>query len=663
MFKSKTWLILLFINILSCNANFDNNVNALRNKDLSPQRNLFDQDLYDDSLDPDLCDKQLSLILANTTFALPFLDAGFRVPRGILEGNLVDLGNYHQCLAIRQNIEDTPQSREILTSDVPMLSSMAVTVALCIPKACSTHQALSAVAASLDFTEDYCRLPGDKPTAPVDYVAICVFSVIGALVLFSTCYDLLYVFLYKKDPKEKSTLYICFSVYTNTQRLLTFKAGADSLDCLDGIRAISIIWVIVGHTHSTATEFPIQNLLRISEWIQSYNSLWIMAAPLSVDTFFMMSGLLCVYTVAKKGTRRSFLKNLPLFYLHRYLRMFPLLAAAILLQASLAHHVADGPFWSTVAREVDSCRQSWWIALLHLQNYVSGPICLGQTWYLSVDMQLYWISPLVLVWLCAPGRGGGRRAGWCAVTLAVLTSLLAATIYCFLNDFPFHPISNTGNVGRYMQDYYINTLTRAPPFFIGLVFGYALHLWRDTKIELSKILVGILWTLAGALTSFAVFVHYPILQSDYDNQLLDNFLNSYMRSFWAIGVGWLVFACKHGYGGPINWFLSLRLWKLPARLSYAMYLLHMSAMIIINSMQLSPFYFTQWNLIFTFFADMVLAILLAVVLTLAVDAPFSTLQKMLFEGGAKKSNQSSPLQNNNVQIIDAYKDQDLESYK
>lgn len=33
------------------------------------------------------------------------MDAGARIPKGILTGNMVDLGNYHQCLGIDLQLE------------------------------------------------------------------------------------------------------------------------------------------------------------------------------------------------------------------------------------------------------------------------------------------------------------------------------------------------------------------------------------------------------------------------------------------------------------------------------------------------------------------------------------------------------------------------------
>lgn len=66
------------------------------------------------------------------------------------------------------------------------------------------------------------------------------------------------------------------------------------------------------------------------------------------------------------------IRNVHLYYLHRLLRMFPVLAAGVLLQASLTNHLSDGPQWGDiVAHKVHKCRRFWWPTLLHIQNYVT----------------------------------------------------------------------------------------------------------------------------------------------------------------------------------------------------------------------------------------------------------------------------------------------------
>lgn len=67
------------------------------------------------------------------------------------------------------------------------------------------------------------------------------------------------------DPKKANILFRSFSVYSNTQRLLTFNSNPNALDCLDGIRTISMMWVVVGHTfqmHSLVSN--ISSLIEVS---------------------------------------------------------------------------------------------------------------------------------------------------------------------------------------------------------------------------------------------------------------------------------------------------------------------------------------------------------------------------------------------------------------
>lgn len=49
------------------------------------------------------------------------------------------------------------------------------------------------------------------------------------------------------------------------------------------------------------------------------------------------------------------------------------------------------------------------------------------------------------------------------------------------------------------------------------------------------------------------------------------------------------------FTGPINWFLSLQIWKLPARLSYAVYLIHMAVIFTGTGSWLKTYYYTEGN--------------------------------------------------------------------
>ena len=44
----------------------------------------------------------------------------------------------------------------------------------------------------------------------------------------------------------------------------------------------------------------------------------------------------------------------------------------------------------------------------------------------------------------------------------------------------------------YFVNYYINTLTRAPPFFVGMLYGYILYVFKGKKIHIPKVRIYII---------------------------------------------------------------------------------------------------------------------------------------------------------------------------
>ncbi|PZC80938.1 hypothetical protein B5X24_HaOG213707 [Helicoverpa armigera] len=711
----KSIYLLLLITIF----NNGNVVRAHFDMVVPDHKNAFDLNLYKSVLDPELCEQQLRYIQENEPQILfEFFDASFRTPRGILTGNVMDFGNYHQCLRINQEIpgsvvegkycminlplnqnwptlpdrpnitwpdewpditwpEDWPDltlperhprmaklkyaaersrmyhlatsgferfngaAKDDTGSPGSALASLTFQLGLCLPRACTADTGLKVLLnttepLTIDFKESYYRLPSDKLWVPGEYVAFSIFGIFIILVALSTAYDIRCTIYLEKDPKQLNKLLLAFSAYTNTHRLVTYKPVPGALECLDGIRTFAMVWVIIGHTFVTQTSSMIMaNPADALAWMTSLDSIWITAAPITVDTFFMLSGLLLVYTTAGKLTSMKLVKSLHLFYLNRLLRMFPALAAVILLQISIFNRVADGPFWEVEMTHTHRCRVYWWSTLLHIQNFVNpSHMCLAHSWYLAIDVQLHILSPLVLVWVLT----GRKKLAWSALVGALISVLAAATTYNFIKNFPAGPVipSRLQDSADYLTNYYVNTLTRASPFFVGLIFGYILHLNRDRKVKINFIPATILWVCAIVIALLIIYSSYPIMQLDWDNQFADNMINSFMRPAWAMFVGWMIFACVHGYGGPVNWILSHRAWKVLSRLSYAMYLVHYPMQFIINAMPIVPIYFDVRFSLFQFLADFSLAVIVAYLITILIDAPCSVLIKHFMGGGPKR---------------------------
>ncbi|CAG9129006.1 unnamed protein product [Plutella xylostella] len=460
-----------------------------------------------------------------------------------------------------------------------------------------------------------------------------------------------------------------------------------------------MMWVVLGHSFSTNLIGGVVNPLDTLEWVKQPYSIYVTSAPITVDKFLLLSGILLVYTVAGKMGRETLLKNIHLFYLNRLLRLFPILATAVLATASVFHHVADGPQWQLFVRKVYNCRTYWWSTLLHVQNYMNASyMCLGHTWYIAVDVQLHIISPLVLYWVLT-----SKRAAWYGLTAALVTSLTAATIFNaawgFKSSAIQASIENDLNYNRY---YYINTLCRAPPFFVGMIYGYLLYTLQDTQIRIKRPILLLAWSLWFGVVSTVLYLTYPMQQAEWEHPVLDVFINSFMRPVWGLAIGWMIFACAKGYGGPINWFLSLRAWKAPSRLSYAAYVLHYPLLFVVNCTALAPVYFSDgpfvspinWFLslrawkapsrlsyaayvlhypllfvvnctalapvyfsdgpfIFKFFADFTVAAIASLIATILIDAPCSTLIKIAMGAGSNKAIKASTENNTKEHSVES----------
>ena len=169
---------------------------------------------------------------------------------------------------------------------------------------------------------------------------------------------------------------------------------------LDGLRALSILFVCLGHATGTAG-FPL-----------SHVPFWRLGL-FGVRVFFVISGLLITSLLLHEYEARGGI-DLPRFYLRRTLRIFPpyyvfLFAVAI---ASALSWVRLNPG-----------------DLLHALTYTSiykrPPLAwdLAHTWSLSVEEQFYLVWPFVLALL------GKRRSLWFAAAFVVAVSVIQYATY------------------------------------------------------------------------------------------------------------------------------------------------------------------------------------------------------------------------------------------
>lgn len=106
------------------------------------------------------------------------------------------------------------------------------------------------------------------------------------------------------------------------------------------------------------------------EMLQARNA-FLLNSPLLVDTFLLLSGFLFAHLVLVELENRGGRVNFGLLYVFRYVRLTPAYLAVIAVYTTWLPRLGSGPMWSErMTREQDRCKESWWLNVLYVNNYV-----------------------------------------------------------------------------------------------------------------------------------------------------------------------------------------------------------------------------------------------------------------------------------------------------
>ncbi|XP_069696166.1 nose resistant to fluoxetine protein 6-like isoform X2 [Periplaneta americana] len=587
---------------------------------------------------------------AGKPWAYKMFDSNARLPAGLLMGNLVFFGNYDECVDVVDIhtdmappfsgkyclvtltwINDTFIFPNEQFDDIRLLGSprtLSLRWGFCIPSTCGAQDLVAGLQeyfgqdVVVTLTDQDCHTKDEKIYTSLDCVAIAVFSAFGIVVVLSTAYDI----MNKGDRRE---LLMSFSLRRHGSKLLSADTSRDSMPVLHGVRFLSMFWIVLGHRYVISTTGPAINTVFTNSWVRSWENMPLVNFVMAVDTFLLLSGLLVAYVFLKQMRRPDARFNIPLHYLHRYIRLTPVMAALVLIQLSLMEHLGSGPMWSTNEFLTELCRKNWWATLLYIQNYYCGDqMCLGHSWYLSVDMQLFWLSPIFLY----PLLRWPRKYSMSLLAVATIAGLLGTFVVSYVLELPTSIDSGVGPEYQAWNKYlYVKTHTRCAPWFIGLGLGYLLHHTRNRNLRLTKLQISAGWLLTAVALLGSLFGLLPFQQPDYAfNNLETSIYSGLHRPVWTLGVAWLIFACVSGYGGPVNSFLSWKGFHPFSRLSYCIYLVHYLFLMGRQMTIRTPVYLSHMDLVTQFFGEMVFTIILAAILSLVFESPFIVIERLIF---------------------------------
>jgi peptidoglycan/LPS O-acetylase OafA/YrhL len=309
--------------------------------------------------------------------------------------------------------------------------------------------------------------------------------------------------------------------------------------------------------------------------------------------------------------------------LHRILRLTPSLAMVALLSATLITHMGSGPFWPAMyVTFQESCEKNWWSTVTYLQNYVhTHNQCVGQAWYLAVDTQMYFLSPVVLFPLLR----------WPKQTIG------AIGVFVVLNCAYVFEISLKKQLGAtfFSQDQaqyayiYSPTHVRGTVYLIGMVCGYFIFQTKSKRLELRKSIVALSWVLSLLVLTGIVFAHSSFNAGQY-TVLEGALFNSFSRVCWSGALCVVILLCVNGYGGVVNSFLSSNVFTVLIRLNYNVYLLHLLVIGEVVGQGRTPIHFSNLVGFHSFWGNYAFSLGAAVVWTLAFESPVLVIEKIVF---------------------------------
>ena len=579
-------------------------------------------------------------------------------------------------IALNLTADQLPNFPTVSYHEVPL-----DTIGLCLPDSCDAHDALHLLEIALGSQEmrkfarpngAHCHEDVKLPISTVIVIIIIVFFVF--LVSIATLVDIVLVQIpkwkrmdmanktyiqespYDHDLSDTSNeevitllgplsrvdeyqpsplvkLLLCFSAYTNGKKVWNTKVPKDALTCINGIRVLSMWWILLGHLCFFYLDIGVtDNLLYAFEL---YSKRWsgqvVANAFVGVDTFFVISGLLGSYITLGILKEKSGKMNWGIFYLHRYIRLTPLYMMVFAIQSTLVPYLPDGPYFPH--HKLNDCTGNWWKNLLYLQNLISGggkqQFCFGWSWYIADDFLFYVLSPLILVPLYRK-----PIVGYLISALFLLVTTTTPFILTFIYYFQpgFAKIDGYTQTGNWMFQYYQAPWCRMGPYIEGLVLGYILYRSKNKRINVHWILNIACWIAASAIGLIVVYGLYPYFNGSDIELWMAACYNSLSRVAWGLCVCWVIFSCLNGTeGGVVNSFLSLPVWVPLGRLTYSVYLIHPIILVVLSTSRRTPIYADDINISVLYCAVVIGCYGFGFLITLLFESPIMAIERIVFK--------------------------------
>ncbi len=306
---------------------------------------------------------------------------------------------------------------------------------------------------------------------------------------------------------------------------------------LDGLRFISIIFVVLHHLFTFKTNFGFHGY--------DYPVLGLIGFY-GIQFFFMGSGFLITYLLLTEQQRNGII-NLKNFFIRRILRIWPayylLIILALVVVLRLPFFRIAGITDSYLANDPQSANRLFFFFLPHIEsfNYPTAPY-VHHTYTIGIEEQFYFIWGLLFFFFF-------RYAYRIFIVLIIVMPVLN-----FLHHHLYLYMQNDNAAPKQLQ--YVNSVitflkySRPSTFAIGALFGWAYFHQKGWVQQFKKVPVQLLvYAVLTASIFFKIevpFVHYEYISVIMGCVMLIGTFKK--ESIINYSAGWISYLGKISYG-------------------------------------------------------------------------------------------------------------------
>jgi peptidoglycan/LPS O-acetylase OafA/YrhL len=581
-----------------------------------------------------------------------------------------DLGKYEDC-------ESLPNTKYVL--GIINLVRINIVLGICGPSACDAQDykelfymlpsSITDKAAELDIIETEFYSPDEYNNRPYSLGAIA-FIVFSTFLVGIICVGTYLEVQSQELPQDNRKLSILtnFAITTNYKKLISFPEKSENLHVFNGLKVISMLLISLSHSYVYHANGPLPNPLKAVKIMKNFNHKIICSSIYVVDVFFVISGFLLAFLVSSELEKRKGKINWIIFILHRLMRIVPVYFFIYWFYISLFPYLGNGPAWPLQEyKNKVSCGEYWYSNFLFINNFVPSdqPSCMGWSWYVANDIQLYMLSPIILY-----TQYKNKAAGYLLCIVLIIVNTVIVAIQSFLYHYNPGTVYGLLSFNQFSHSYQ-RFYTRMGAFFIGMLFGLLYRNYFDlttrfqskTDFELGNINEHSLLTpeikrkkvqnieilifdwvhskklrifssfLGVFLILFVVYIPYGFENNGPDSWTETQkivFLST-EHNIFSIGLVLFLIPLINGYGGYIKDFLCSKYFTIGSRISFSYYLVHPIFIIFYATNTNQAIQLEDLYTIYHWFGTVLLSICAASLLTLSLESPVMSIEKIIFK--------------------------------